>query len=71
MKHDPSSFGAYASAGASREVVEDRVRRFLPLVRQSAWHIYGMGRDGIEVEDLIQTGILALTQCAQKHDRDT
>ncbi|MEM6584703.1 MAG: sigma-70 family RNA polymerase sigma factor [Pseudomonadota bacterium] len=72
MKHDPSSFaGSYASAGASREVVEDRVRRFLPLVRRSAWHIYGMGREGLEVEDLIQTGILALTECAQKHDRDT
>lgn len=71
MKHYPTSFGAYASAGASREVVEDRVRRFLPLVRRTAWHIYGMGREGIEVEDLIQTGILALTECSQKHDRDT
>lgn len=71
MKHDPTTFGAYVSAGASRDVVEDRVRRFLPLVRRSAWHIYGMGREGIEVEDLIQTGILALTECAQKHDRDT
>lgn len=72
MKHDPTSFGAsYAAAGASRDVVEDRVRRFLPLVRRSAWHIYGMGREGLEVEDLIQTGILALTECAQRHDRDT
>ncbi|MEO1729491.1 MAG: sigma-70 family RNA polymerase sigma factor [Pseudomonadota bacterium] len=66
MKHDPSSFGASYST-ASREVVEDRVRRFLPLVRRSAWHIYGMGREGLEVEDLIQTGIVALTECAQKH----
>ena len=74
MKHDHSSFGAsYASpySGVSREVVADRVRRFLPLVRRSAWHIYGMGREGLEVEDLIQTGILALTECAQRHDRET
>lgn len=76
MKHDPTSFGAsYAQAGTSREVIEDRVRRFLPLVRRSAWHIYGMGRPEfagtLEVEDLIQTGILALTECAQRHDRDT
>ncbi len=72
MKHDPASFaGSYASAGAPRDVVEDRVRRFLPLVRRAAWHIHGMGREGIEVEDLIQTGILALTECAQRHDRDT
>lgn len=72
MKHDHSSFDApYASANASREVVEDRVRRFLPLVRRTAWHIYGMGREGLEVEDLIQTGIMALTECAQKHSGPT
>ena len=70
MKHDHSSFGA-SYTPVAREVVEDRVRRFLPLVRRSAWHIYGMGREGLEVEDLIQTGILALTECAQKHDRET
>jgi len=79
MKHDHSSFGgSKASSGyavgygnANREVVEDRVRRFLPLVRRAAWHIYGMGREGLEVEDLIQTGIVALTECAQKHDGPT
>ncbi len=70
MKHDPASLRAAsldAYGAASREVVEDRVRRFLPLVRRSAWHIYGMGREGLEIEDLIQCGILALTECAQKH----
>jgi len=71
MKHDPSAFGASAYTPVSREVVADRVRRFLPLVRRAAWHIYGAGREGIEVEDLIQTGILALTECAQKHDSPT
>jgi RNA polymerase sigma factor for flagellar operon FliA len=72
MKHDHTPFGTpYAAANAPREVVEDRVRRFLPLVRRSAWHIYGMGRDGLEVEDLIQTGIMALTECAQKHSGPT
>ncbi|MGB3471149.1 MAG: sigma-70 family RNA polymerase sigma factor [Erythrobacter sp.] len=84
MKHDPSAFGTGAQSAAaygassgvnSREVVEDRVRRFLPLVRRAAWHIYGHGggngQDGMEVEDLIQCGIVALTECAQKHDRPT
>ncbi|MEL6737715.1 MAG: sigma-70 family RNA polymerase sigma factor [Pseudomonadota bacterium] len=75
MKHDPASFASSSLAGAygraDREQVEDRVRRFLPLVRRTAWHVYGMGREGLEIEDLIQTGILALTECAQKHDRDT
>ena len=37
MKHDHRSFAPYAAA--SREEVEDRVRRFLPMVRRAAWHI--------------------------------
>lgn len=47
--------------------VGDRVRRFLPMVRRQAWHVHGAGRPGIEVEDLIQAGLVALTECAQKH----
>ncbi|MFN4112578.1 MAG: sigma-70 family RNA polymerase sigma factor [Sphingomonadaceae bacterium] len=66
MNHDHSSF-AEALAHAPRDVVEDRVRRFMPLVRKSAWHIHGLGRDGIELEDLIQVGLLALTECARRH----
>lgn len=69
MKHDHRSFAPYAAA--SREEVEDRVRRFLPMVRRAAWHIYGMGREGLEIEDLIQVGILALTECAQRHSGPT
>jgi len=45
----------------------DRVRRFMPMVRRLAWHLQG-GRDGIEVEDLMQAGLVALTECAQKHN---
>ncbi|MEM7665602.1 MAG: sigma-70 family RNA polymerase sigma factor [Pseudomonadota bacterium] len=71
MKHDPHSFAGASSvaySNASREEVEDRVRRFMPMVRRAAWHIYGMGRDGLEVEDLMQAGIVALTECAQRHN---
>ena len=76
MKHDHAAFAAPAQAyGApyanTREVVEDRVRRFMPLVRRAAWHINGSGRDGLEIEDLVQAGILALTECAQRHNGPT
>ncbi len=72
MKHDQAAFrtltpsfaGPYAPARAE---VEDRVRRFLPLVRRTAWLINGRGREGLEIEDLVQVGILALTECAQRH----
>lgn len=65
--------GASASriAGAYRGDVADRVRRFLPMVRRLAWHVNGAGRPGIEVEDLVQAGLVALTECAQKHSGPT
>ncbi|MEM9500550.1 MAG: sigma-70 family RNA polymerase sigma factor [Pseudomonadota bacterium] len=75
MKHDPHSFSdstPIAYGNTTREEVEDRVRRFLPMVRRAAWHIYGYpgsgGREGLELEDLIQAGIVALTECAQRHN---
>lgn len=66
MIHDQSAFKA-ATAYADATLVEDRVRRFLPMVRKSAWFVFGAGREGLEVEDLIQAGLIALTECAQKH----
>ena len=76
MKHDPAAFHAPAPLYApSRAEVADRVRRFLPLVRRTAWHINGHGRangpGGLEIEDLVQAGILALTECAQRHTGPT
>lgn len=54
-------------SGAYHGEVADRVRRFLPMVRRLAWHVYGTGRPGIELEDLMQAGLVALTECAQRH----
>ncbi|TCM18889.1 RNA polymerase sigma factor for flagellar operon FliA [Novosphingobium sp. PhB165] len=84
MKQDQRAFGsgtvhaAYGQnaaggriAGAYQGDVADRVRRFLPMVRRLAWHVHGSGRPGIEVEDLIQSGLVALTECAQKHQGPT
>jgi RNA polymerase sigma factor FliA len=72
MKHDPAALRAYGvAAGRPRGEVEDRVRRFLPLVRRTAWHVYGSGRDGLEMDDLVQAGLLALTECAERHNGPT
>lgn len=67
MKHDHLPFRAAAIYSDSAEV-EARVKRFLPLVKRSAWHIYGMGRDGLEIDDLMQVGLIALVDCARRHD---
>lgn len=70
MKHDHTLF-ADAIAQTPRAVVEDRVRRFVPLVRRTAWHVHGMASTlshaGIDIDDLIQTGLIALMECARRH----
>ena len=74
MKHDPKPFVAAKALAATRAYAAyagdtaDRVRRFMPMVRKLAWHLHASGRDGIEVEDLMQAGLVALTECAQKHN---
>ncbi|MGE3693174.1 MAG: sigma-70 family RNA polymerase sigma factor [Novosphingobium sp.] len=68
MKHDHSQFAAAVNVSrAYAGDVADRVRRFMPMVRRLAWHVHGSGRPGIELEDLIQAGLVALTECAQRH----
>jgi len=68
MNHDHRSF---AAARAYQGGTADRIRRFLPMVRRLAWHVHGSGRAGIEIEDLVQAGLVALTECAQKHNGPT
>jgi RNA polymerase sigma factor for flagellar operon FliA len=74
MKHDHRAFSNAAPLGVRGRAsaayggdVGDRIRRFLPMVRRIAWHVHGTGRPGIEIEDLIQSGLVALTECAQRH----
>ncbi len=61
-------------AGPRRSVIRayggdpaTRVQRFMPMVRRLAWQLHSPGRSDIEVEDLMQAGLVALTECAQKH----
>jgi RNA polymerase sigma factor for flagellar operon FliA len=64
MNHDQKAF---AAAAAYRGEIGDRIRRFLPMVKRLAWHVHGTGRPGMELEDLVQAGLVALTECAQRH----
>jgi len=65
MKQDHAPFTQ--ARRAYQGDIADRVRRFLPMVRRLAWHVHGTGRPGIELEDLMQSGLVALTECAQRH----
>lgn len=39
-------------------------KRHLPLVRRLAWHVHGSMSSAVEVEDLIQIGLVALVEAA-------
>ena len=41
------------------------VKRHLPLVRRLAWHVHGAMSTLVEVEDLVQVGLVALVEAAQ------
>ena len=43
--------------------------QFLPLVRKLAWYYEGHGSATVDVDDLMQAGMMALTEAAQRHDR--
>lgn len=58
---------ATKAADAYRSDAADRIRRFMPMVRRLAWHINGSGRPGLELADLVQAGLVALTECSQRH----
>lgn len=40
------------------------VREHLPLVRRLAWHVHGSVSTAVEVEDLVQVGLVALVEAA-------
>lgn len=58
---------ALATARAYSDSTADIVRRFAPMVRKLAWHLHGSAQAGIDPEDLVQAGLVALTECAQRH----
>lgn len=70
MKIDHSQL-TVAHAYCDKLVVEDRLRRFMPMVRKAAWHIHGGTGGGPDLDDLIQVGSIALLECARRHARPT
>lgn len=54
----------YAPAPSPQRDAELLVRKHLPLVRRIAWHIHGSMSTIVDVEDLIQIGMVALIEAA-------
>ena len=43
-------------------------RQHMPLVRKIAWHVHGRVSSAIEVEDLVQIGMVALVEAANSYE---
>ena len=63
--HRLSARAAYAEGDARL------LQQFLPLVKKLAWHLAPSAGPAMDVDDLMQVGLIALTECARRHDRPT
>ena len=61
----PNEFAlTYGRTGATRRDMDGLVRKHMPLVRRLAWHVHGSMSSLIDVEDLVQIGLVALVEAA-------
>jgi RNA polymerase sigma factor FliA len=52
----------------SADPVEERITAHLPLVRRIAWHVHGRAPGAVELEELVQSGVVALVEAAQSYE---
>ncbi|MEN9753733.1 MAG: hypothetical protein RLZ07_115 [Pseudomonadota bacterium] len=60
------SLKAYPTKALSVQDINERVRLHMPLARKIAWQIHGRVRDLLDIDDLIQIGMTALVEAAQR-----
>jgi RNA polymerase sigma factor for flagellar operon FliA len=56
---------AYVPTSAGSKI---RVEDYLGLVRKIAWHVHSGSSKGIDINDLVQTGVVALMEAAQTYE---
>ncbi len=66
MKYDHSNFNAQRAYATE---INQRIERFLPMVRKLAWYYESSCGASLDIDDLLQAGMIALTECAQRHER--
>ena len=55
----PLTYSRVTRPGGDQEAM---IRHYLPLVRRIAWHVHGSMSTIVEVEDLVQIGLVALVE---------
>ena len=58
------TYGRTPARQRPQQLIEDHI----PLVRKIAWHVSGRAPASIEVEDLIQIGLIALIEAARRYE---
>jgi RNA polymerase sigma factor for flagellar operon FliA len=66
MNKITSGADTYAKPGDNSP--ERLARQYMPLVRKIAWHVHGRVSTAIEVEDLLQIGMVALVEAANSFE---
>ena len=64
MRHD---HGQFSAGSAYTPSAGERVEQFMPLVRKLAWHLAGSAGPTVDVDDLMQAGMVALSECVRRH----
>ncbi|MFZ2995888.1 FliA/WhiG family RNA polymerase sigma factor [Sphingobium sp.] len=62
------SAGTHTYAKPGENSPERLARQYMPLVRRIAWHVHGRMSSAIEVEDLLQIGMVALVEAANSFE---
>ena len=57
---------AYPLTATSSDAINSLVRAHMPLARKIAWQIHGRVRDLLDIDDMIQIGMTALIEAAQR-----
>jgi RNA polymerase sigma factor for flagellar operon FliA len=58
----------YTRQGRDRSRAELLVREHMPLVQKIAWHVFGSVSSAIELQDLVQMGLVALIEAANSFE---
>lgn len=65
---DPAAMGATYGRAPGRRDPARLAAQHMPLVRRIAWHVHGRVSSAIEVEDLVQIGMVALVEAANGYE---
>jgi RNA polymerase sigma factor for flagellar operon FliA len=60
----PLTYAPRAAAGPGGAGIEALVHKHMPMVRRVAWHVHGSMSSIVDVEDLVQIGLVALVEAA-------